>query len=183
MILIVDDEPDVLSALRRILKPTGLPIRLCGSPLEALDILAAEPVRVLMSDNDMAEMKGTELLRLVRERHPAVVRLLMTGRGTFDSAVAAINQGEVHRYLTKPFDAEQIRREVLDASARHDELSRTTEASLAADRRRLLFEQLEQECPGITHLARDPSGTYLIDPRRSDAGEQLMASLGIFVAR
>jgi DNA-binding NtrC family response regulator len=183
MVLIVDDEPDVLTALRRILKPTSLAIRLCGNPLEALDIMATEPVRVLLSDVDMPEMSGTELLRTVRQRHPRIVRLLMTGRGTFDSALAAINEGEVHRYLTKPFEAETIRREVLDATARHAELCRTTEASLSTERRRLLFEQLEQECPGITHLARDPSGAYLIDPRRCDAGEQLMASLGIFVAR
>ncbi len=183
MILIVDDEPDVLQALRRILKPTGVAVRLCTSPVEALEIMASEPVRVLLSDIDMPEMSGTELLRTVRQRHPRIVRLLMTGRGTFDSALAAINEGEVHRYLTKPFEADTIRREVIGAMARHAELLRTTEASLSADRRRLLFEQLEQECPGITHLARDPGGAYLIDPRRCDAGEQLMASLGIFVAR
>ena len=59
----------------------------------------------------------------------------------------------------------------------------STVASLSTDRRRLLFEQLEQECPGITRLERDAEGAYLIDPRRSDAGEQLMASFGIFVAR
>jgi DNA-binding NtrC family response regulator len=158
-------------------------VRLSSSPLEALEIMASEPVRVLLSDIDMPEMPGTQLLRTVRQRHPQIVRLLMTGRGTFDSALAAINEGEVHRYLCKPFDADEIRREILDAAARHAELSRTTEASLSADRRRLLLEQLEQECPGITRLARDPDGAYLIDPRRCDAGEQLMAALGIFVAR
>jgi DNA-binding NtrC family response regulator len=185
VILIVDDEQDVLTALRRILKPTGLPVTLASSPLEALELLAREPAafRVILSDIDMPEMSGTQLLRTVRQRYPEVVRLLMTGRGTFDSALAAINEGEVHRYLTKPFEADAIRREVQDAVARHAELTRTTEASLSADRRRLLFEQLEQECPGITNLARDAAGVYLIDPRRCDAGEQLMASLGIFVAR
>jgi two-component system, probable response regulator PhcQ len=183
VILVVDDDLDVLGALRRVLRALGEPLLVVSSPHQALAALDQQPIKVILSDVDMPEMNGHELLRHCRERHPTVVRLLISGKGSLESALTAINQTQVFRFVTKPFEASALRQAVREALDHHAERARSSEADAAAEQRRAMFEQLEQECPGITAVSRDPDGAYLLEADRCAAGEQLFATLGLFVAR
>jgi response regulator RpfG family c-di-GMP phosphodiesterase len=100
-LLCVDDEPSILSSLRRLFRPHGYRIFLAESGAAGLKILETESVDLVISDMRMPEMDGATFLKAVRERWPRVVRILLTGYADITSTVAAINEGEIYRYIAK----------------------------------------------------------------------------------
>lgn len=108
VVLFVDDEPSILSALRRLFRPRGYRILLADSGEAGLAMLENEPVDLVVSDMRMPEMDGTALLEQVRERWPTVGRILLTGYADVGSTVAAINRGQIHRYVAKPWDDREL---------------------------------------------------------------------------
>jgi response regulator RpfG family c-di-GMP phosphodiesterase len=114
-LLFVDDEPSILSALRRLFRPQGYKILTAESGQEGLEVLALETVNLVVSDMRMPNMDGAKFLKEVRARWPHVVRLLLTGYSDMTSTVEAINQGEIYRYIAKPWDDTEIVRTVADA--------------------------------------------------------------------
>jgi two-component system, probable response regulator PhcQ len=175
-VLLVDDDPDVLAALRRSLRRANARIETTTSPEEAARRLETMPVDLIISDVDMPVMNGHELMRVARERRPDAVRVLLTGRATKGSALRGINEGEVHRFLEKPFDPVALRQLVAEALERKDELAARTRAGVAVERRHLLHEALEREHPGITQLDRDADGVYALD---ADRALPLIEALGL----
>lgn len=119
-LLTVDDEPSVLSALRRLFRGGGYRILQAGSGAEALRMLGEERVDLVLSDMRMPEMDGTQLLEAVRLRDPSIMRVLLTGYSDIGSTIAAINRGEIHRYVAKPWDDQDLLLIVRDALARRD---------------------------------------------------------------
>ena len=118
-ILIVDDEASVLAMCRRCLDGAGYRLLVAPDGADALRILAGEPVDVLLSDYFMPGMSGIELARQVRERYPETVRILYTGIADMHIAEQALNEGEVFRFLFKPFDPSQLRSAVDQAFEHH----------------------------------------------------------------
>ena len=170
MILAIDDDPDILSSLRRALTGIGCPVLTTEDVDQVFAILDDQPIDLIISDIDMPAMNGLELIRRVRAAHPDVVRVMLTGQATFDAARRAINEGEVHRFLSKPFDIDELRRTVSDGLARRKELAQRSRTGIQADRRRALHAQLESEHPGITKLKRDATGTYVVSESRAAWG-------------
>ncbi|MGE5467592.1 MAG: HD domain-containing phosphohydrolase [Ignavibacteria bacterium] len=117
-LLFVDDEPGIVAALRRLFRPLGYRILTAESGAEGLGILEGEPVDLVVSDMRMPEMDGATFLREVRTRHPDVVRLLLTGYADIAATIAAINQGEIYRYISKPWNDDEIVLTVKDALER-----------------------------------------------------------------
>jgi CheY-like chemotaxis protein len=167
-LLLVDDEPEILDGLRRTLRSEGYRLLTTTSPIEALEILAKGGVDLLLSDIDMPDMSGIELVARVRRDHPDVVRLLLTGDASLDSALVAINEGEVHRYLTKPWSKETLTATLRQALDRLEELRRAAAADARATARERLLAELEREHPGIRDAAFD-GDTYVLDGARVDA--------------
>jgi DNA-binding NtrC family response regulator len=101
-ILLVDDEANVLEGLRRILRPF-FDVALANGPDEALKLVATEgPYEVVVSDLRMPGMDGIALLCQIRKASPQTVRLLLTGYGDMNAIIAAVNEGNVFRFLSKP---------------------------------------------------------------------------------
>jgi response regulator RpfG family c-di-GMP phosphodiesterase len=107
-ILCVDDEPNILAALVRVFRPHGYTTATALSGDEALTMLDREPVDVVISDMRMPGMDGTAVLEQVRARWPDTVRLLLTGHSDIDATIGAINRGEIHRYIGKPWDEGEL---------------------------------------------------------------------------
>ena len=107
-ILCVDDEPNILSSLRRLFRARGYQILVAQSGQEGLEILKTEAVDLVISDMRMPEMDGAQFLELVRQQHPDCIRILLTGYSEVHSIIAAINRGEIHRYISKPWDENDI---------------------------------------------------------------------------
>lgn len=120
-LLLLDDEQDILNALHRVLRRSGYRILATTDPDEAFALLACNPVQVLIVDQRMPRMSGVEFLQRARKLYPDVVRMVLSGHADIDSVTGAINHGEVFRYITKPWDPEELRHQVRMAFARFDE--------------------------------------------------------------
>jgi DNA-binding NtrC family response regulator len=173
LIVCVDDDPTVLAAVARSLRRDDLDIRTTESPTDALAWIANDDVAVLVSDYDMPTMTGAQLAGHARLLKPEVVRILLTGQQNLETAIDGINQGEVFRFISKPFDRDHLRRSVDAALERHRELVELSGDRERRQRRQRLRAALEGEYTGITQVARDPDGRYPVeDPR------ELAADLG-----
>jgi len=118
-ILCVDDESAVLDGMELNLRRLGR-VRVASSGAEALERIAKEgPFALVISDMRMPGMDGAALLSKIREVSPNTVRLLLTGQAELDSAIAAVNEGQIFRFLTKPCPAETLLRAVTDALQQH----------------------------------------------------------------
>lgn len=107
-LLFVDDESSILSSLKRLFRPQGYKILTAGSGAEGLTVLEKETVDLVVSDMRMPEMDGAQFLEQVRGRWPKTLRILLTGYADISSTVAAINRGEIYRYISKPWDDNEI---------------------------------------------------------------------------
>jgi len=105
-ILFVDDEPEMLNSLRRFLRKEPYQTRFANSGREALDILATQPIDIIVSDLRMPEMDGLSLLKRVKSSHPEVMRLVLSATQDMEQTITAINTGEVYRFMTKPLEPE-----------------------------------------------------------------------------
>lgn len=114
-LLFVDDEASILSALRRLFRTLGYRIFTAESGREGLALLEHEEVDVVVSDMRMPEMDGTAFLEAVRQRWPGIIRILLTGYADVGSTIAAINRGQIYRYIAKPWDDNDIELTVRDA--------------------------------------------------------------------
>jgi two-component system probable response regulator PhcQ len=108
-VLVVDDEEHVCSALRRTLSREGYQVEAYTSAAEALEAMRAAPFDLVISDHLMPDMTGLEFLKRARDRHPDVLRIMLTGQADMQTAIDAINHGEVYRFLTKPWDDVELK--------------------------------------------------------------------------
>jgi putative nucleotidyltransferase with HDIG domain len=108
-VLFVDDEVNILKAVKRLLRNEPWEVQCASRPQEALELLDTQAVQVVVSDQRMPEMSGVDLLAAVRERHPDVVRMMLTGYTEMNVAVEAINRGEIFRLITKPWNDEELK--------------------------------------------------------------------------
>lgn len=116
-VLLVDDEPHVTDSLRLGLRGAPFEILCAHSAAQALEILEREPADVVVSDEQMPGMPGSELLTRIRERFPDTIRIILTGQASVDATINAINHAAVFRFLTKPCHPEELR-ECLESAFR-----------------------------------------------------------------
>ncbi|MCF8184978.1 MAG: EAL domain-containing protein, partial [Polynucleobacter sp.] len=119
-LLLVDDEEGILSALKRLLRREGYRILTTTDPMEGLEILAKHDVQVIISDQRMPQMSGTEFLNRVKELHPNTIRMVLSGYTDLQSITDAINKGSIWRFLTKPWEDEALRALVREAFREYD---------------------------------------------------------------
>lgn len=111
-LLLVDDEEDILNALKRLLRRSGYRILTATSGADALELLGLNDVQVIVSDQRMPQMSGTEFLSRVKELYPNTVRMVLTGHSDLASVTGAINRGAIFRFLSKPWDDDQLREQI-----------------------------------------------------------------------
>ncbi|SIR29606.1 diguanylate cyclase (GGDEF) domain-containing protein [Aromatoleum tolulyticum] len=119
-LLLVDDEPSIQSALRRILRREGYTLLFAGSAVEALELLSRHSVGVVISDLRMPGMDGVQFLDQVRSLHPQAVRMILSGYADVGMITGAINRGAVFRFLHKPWDDRELLEAVRDAFERFE---------------------------------------------------------------
>ena len=146
-ILLVDDEPEILFSLRGLLRKE-FELHTANSGAEALEVLHAHPAHVIMTDQRMPEMTGVEFLRRARGESPDAIRIVFTGYADIKAVIDGVNQGQIYRYLTKPWDPDELSQALHEACAYYDRV---------AERRRLLLdlrEHLTRGQPDYDLLAR-----------------------------
>lgn len=103
-ILCVDDEPNILSSLRRLFRPLGCQVLTAESAQIGLRVLEEQSVDLVISDMRMPGMDGAQFIERVREQWPQTMRMMLTGHADVGLILGAINRGAIHRYITKPWD-------------------------------------------------------------------------------
>jgi len=114
-LLLVDDEENILRSLRRLFRREGYQILTALSGAEGLELLAQQSVGVIVSDQRMPEMTGSEFLHKVKEHYPETVRIILSGYTDLESVTESINVGAVYKFLTKPWDDDLLSRNVAEA--------------------------------------------------------------------
>jgi response regulator RpfG family c-di-GMP phosphodiesterase len=126
-VLFVDDEERILRSLRMLFRER-YEVLMTTSGREALEIVRRQPVHVVVSDQRMPEMTGVELLRGVRETSPSTMRILLTGYSDLQAIVASVNDGEIFRFIEKPWRAQYL----LDVVEQATQIALTDFAAKAA---------------------------------------------------
>jgi two-component system probable response regulator PhcQ len=161
-VLIVDDEEEIRNALGRCLRREGYELHFAAGAAEALEVLQRREIDLVLTDHRMPDMTGLELIITLKETHPDVLRVILTGCADFETIKAAINEAEIFRFLTKPWDDDDLRITLRSARQRR-ELERENRRLLATLRRQQnVLAELEKTHPGITKLERDEDGAIVI---------------------
>jgi signal transduction histidine kinase len=150
-ILVVDDEPDVVQSVKDLLR---LDYDVFGATraTDGLKILQERRIDVVMSDQRMPEMTGVEFLTRVRDPHPDATRLLFTGYADIHAVIDAINQGNVYRYITKPWDPDELQTVIHEACERHDLIVQRKELSAELARKNAALESANKELSEANEL-------------------------------
>ena len=161
-VLVVDDEPTITDMLRDVLSLEPYEILSANSAEEALAILEWEPADVVISDERMPGMSGSEFIALVRQKYPETIRIILTAYARLDAAIRAINEGEIYRFFTKPCSLIGLAAAIRHA-VQQRELTKGREPLLESKRQSTFIERLEKQYPGITEVKRDAMGEIIID--------------------
>ena len=119
-VLCVDDEKNILSAMKRLLRKENFHLLTCSSGEEALAAMAENDIHVVISDQRMPRMTGTEFLKSVRENRPDTIRIILTGYADIDSITASIDAGDIDNFFVKPWNDENLKLEIRQALKLYD---------------------------------------------------------------
>jgi type II secretory ATPase GspE/PulE/Tfp pilus assembly ATPase PilB-like protein/FixJ family two-component response regulator len=143
-ILFVDDERNVLQAMRRIFRQENYTIHTVDSGGQALAIMENQTVQVVISDHRMPGMTGTELLREIKKRWPATIRIMLTGYADVDAVMGAVNDGAVYKFITKPWNDDDLRLTVSLALEQYDLIQENKSLKRQASRHKKEIKRLSR---------------------------------------
>jgi DNA-binding NtrC family response regulator len=171
-ILVVDDEQSIRVALAWVLESAGYTVHAASSGAEALRILSEQPIQLVISDYVMPDMTGVELFMLLRERYPNICRIMITGQADKDVVVRSINEGEIYRFIQKPWDNSVLRVTIhfaFEALALEAENRRL----LAAIRRQVqLAHEMEESFPDVGEFTREEEESIMrLEPKPASPGK------------
>ncbi|RJQ52584.1 MAG: response regulator [Nitrospiraceae bacterium] len=171
-ILIVDDDTAVIAAIKRSLMEEPYVVYTANSGMEGLDLLKMHKIKLVISDEKMPGMTGTEFLSTVKNMFPETVRIMLTGYASIQAAMKAVNSGEIYRFFSKPWEDIELKLSIRSAIERYDleEENRILLATVKSQASEL--KQLEKMHPGITSLKKDREGNLIL-PDISEDDEEL----------
>lgn len=170
-IQLVDDEPHILKALQRVLRPHGWELHLFNDAQSALDALTEHEYAAIISDYHMPNLDGVTYLQFAKQRQPNAMRMILSAHGDRQAMMNAINRAEIYRFLSKPWEDYEIEtalRAAIDLFMLRTQnqrlLSQVDKQQTALERQQQELLRLEAEHPGITRVHRDADGAILLEP-------------------
>ncbi len=119
-ILCVDDEKNIANALKRLLRKEGYRLLTASSGQEGLDLLKENEIHLVLCDQRMPEMSGTEFLANVKAIYPDIIRIILTGYTEVDAITESINKGNIYKFFLKPWDDQSLKLEIKQALEQYD---------------------------------------------------------------
>jgi len=163
IVLLVDDEPHVLEALKRALRHEPFDCLTAISGAAALQLLERHRVDVVISDEQMPQMSGSVFLSQVRKRFPHTIRMILSGQASLEAAVRAINEGEVYRFFLKPCNSADLAFTIHHALSHKRLEEQSRRLLLEFQKQAALLARLEQATPGLMKLDVDEHGAVMVD--------------------
>ncbi|MEO1037656.1 MAG: response regulator [Pseudomonadota bacterium] len=171
-ILFVDDEIGVLKSLCRLCRREGINVLTASSGADGLALLAESDVQVVVADQRMPGMSGTEFMQQVRERHPHAIRCILSGYAELHAIMAAINDGHVYRFIAKPWDDAELVQSLVDCL--------DLAAAQAADRNHT--ERLARRARSLTLEREEVAHMLELQQAVLQASRDMLDSLPVAVA-
>lgn len=171
-ILLVDDEPGVISSIKRSLLDEGYEIYSANSGVEGLTVLKEHDITLVISDEKMPGMSGSEFLSAVKKLFPDTIRIMLTGHASLQAAMNAVNNGEIYRFFSKPWNEIEIKLAIRSAIEKYELEAENRELLKTVARQSGEIKEIEKLYPGITSMKRDTEGNLII-PESSDTDEEL----------
>jgi DNA-binding NtrC family response regulator len=162
-VLIVDDDHHILEMVANALFNEPYTVITAESAEEALALLDEEPVDLILSDEMMPGMPGSDFLAIVRKKYPDAVRMMFTSTPTLELAIKAINDGHVYHFFEKPVKAVDLIVNIRRALSHKDLLAVSRLMLKEFKKQKALLKHLEEVHPGISRVERDESGAIVID--------------------
>ncbi|MBX7138937.1 MAG: response regulator [Oligoflexia bacterium] len=172
-VLVVDDDPAFLASIKRGLHGHGYLISTTTKPTEALELLDRNGYDIMIIDEKMPLLSGSELLRIVSSRFPNLVSIMLTGHADLQCATKAINQGNVFRFLQKPCSMDLILDTVREALRHLDRLKTRENLHELIQMQSSYIENLERQHPGISKVTFDEEGAFVLEPIKQDPAQIL----------
>ena len=170
-LLLVDDEPNLTSALVRSLDRSQFEIFTADSAQKGLMILAGNDIDVIVSDERMPGMTGSQFLAEVRKQWPNTIRMILSGQADLEAAVRAINEGEVYRFLLKPCHPKELQMTILQGLQQKKLVAQSRKLLQEHQKTQNLLEELEKASPGITKIEMDEDGVITMDDSEGGADD------------
>ncbi len=170
-VLFVDDEPSVTKALKNVLFEEDFDVLTANSADEALGILAEATIDVIVSDEKMPGMSGTELLAIVKDKYPDSIRLILSGQSNLDAAIHAINDGEIYRFILKPCNASDLAITIKQALQQHKLVIESNRLLNLTRHQTDIIDELQKAHPGIMDFDIDSDGAILIEEPNENVDE------------
>jgi len=177
-LLLVDDEENILSSLRRLLRRDGYHIVCARSAAEGLYQLAESQVDVILSDQRMPGMTGVEFLRRAKDLYPNTVRMVLSGFTDLQSIIDAVNEGAIYRFLTKPWDDERIRAHILEAFQQKEMVDENRRLARQVEDANARLERLNQELQRSLEEQSDHSSLL---KRTADNAREILEGLPLAI--
>lgn len=171
-ILLVDDEPNVVSSLKRALMDEPYKIHTASSGVEGLSILKENRIKLVISDEKMPGMSGSEFLSAVKKLFPDTIRIILTGHASIQAAMNAVNNGEIYRFFAKPWNEIELKLAIRSAIEKFDLEEENKRLLKTVKRQANELHQLEKSFPGITSMQKDTEGNLIL-PEISVSDEDL----------
>lgn len=169
-VLFVDDEPSITDALKRALRKEPYTIHTASSAIQALEILSRVPIEVIVSDEKMPGMSGTEFLARVCDDYPDTIRMILTGHGSLDVFTRAVKEGQIYRFFLKPCNEVDLAITIRQALHQRKLMTESRRLMRVLDHQYSMLDELEKKYPGITDVKRNGEGVIIVDdPATLDA--------------
>lgn len=173
-ILLVDDETNVLSALKRALFDEPLEIITATSAEDALEIMKEHHFKIVISDERMIGMQGSEFLAQVHDLHPDTIRIMLTGHATLEAAMKAVNEGEIYRFFSKPWNDHDLTFAIRSALEKYDLEMENRQLLATIKQQSFEIKVLERRYPGITRVEKDSRGVFVLPDISDDEIENML---------
>lgn len=169
-ILIVDDDENIVDGIKRVLRGETYRILSASCGESALDLLDVETIDLMVTDEQMPGMSGTDLVMAVRLKFPTVVSIMLSGHACLKAVIRALNQGEIYRFLIKPCSATELGANIQQALHYKHMLDRCREVLPIFRRQLRIIATLERRQPGIIQSAEEATHVIArrIDPEADD---------------
>jgi len=150
-VLFIDDETNILKALQRLMRNEPWKVLTASRGSEALELIDKARPQVVVSDQRMPEISGVDLLQAVRQKHPDVIRILLTGYTEMNVAVEAINRGEIFRLVTKPWNDEELKATLRQAFDTYELKSEIRRLNQVTREQNLRLQELNRDLEVTVH--------------------------------
>jgi two-component system probable response regulator PhcQ len=162
-ILLVDDSPQILKSLERMLKNRGYNIFTADSAQNALEILQNNEIDMVITDESMPGLSGTDLLGVLKTAHPDIIRIMLTGANDIGVLKNAINKGEIYRFFTKPWDDFELSIAVRQGLQQRLLEKENAHLKKIASHQEKILNELEKDYPGIGEKKLAEDGSIIIE--------------------